>query len=527
MSAEAETRAEVRAARSHTLRVHVDADPGRLNPLVSPTTWGRRITLGTVFEPLLRYVPPDKPGEAGRFAPRLARAWRVAPNGLEILVEIEPNVTFHDGRRLTTSDVQFTLDAVRDPRRGIDHVRHMLDDIEAVELVTDVEVRLRLRRPSGWVLRALAEIPILPMHVYDGSLLAGGAIVGSGPWKLASNKNGTVHLTRHEKYWGGPPAIADLEFVYQPDAAVVLKDAKRGDYDIVPALIPAHYPDQANAPGISASFDKLELRPLRMRYFAFNSKRAPLDDVRIRHAVALLVNRREVAKSMSQLARPVLWPIWPGGFVAAPEASVPDFDPKKAGALLDDAGWSDTDKPPDGYRDRPDPKGKRPNPRLTLVLVGLERPAKSPAEAKSDVAGGAPHTAREMFVEAAKRVGIVIEVRTGSEAWLAKRLEDGNYDIVELAWNGMVDADIGTRLFGKNSRRAGSPRIDRALDAMAAAWDPAERTKLAPELAAAFEETWPFAGIVVDAPQGLVHKRVKGVRTWDGWIDFTQLSFAN
>src|SRR5687768_3549679 len=155
-----------RAARGTTLRVQLDAEPGRLNPLVSPTVWGRRITLGTVFEPLVRYVPPDAGQTAGRFAPRLARSWRVMPNGLEVRIELEQGVKFHDGRPLTTSDVQFTLDAIRDPRRGISHIFPLLEDIEAVELITTYELRLRLKRPSGWVLRALAEIPILPMHVY-------------------------------------------------------------------------------------------------------------------------------------------------------------------------------------------------------------------------------------------------------------------------------------------------------------------------------------------------------------------------
>jgi hypothetical protein len=44
--------------RDHTLRIHVGAEPGRLNPLVQPSLWARRITLGTVFEPLLRELPP-------------------------------------------------------------------------------------------------------------------------------------------------------------------------------------------------------------------------------------------------------------------------------------------------------------------------------------------------------------------------------------------------------------------------------------------------------------------------------------
>ena len=54
------------------------------------------------------------------------------------------------------------------------------------------------------MLRALAEIPILPMHIYDGSLLAGGALVGTGPWKFASNKNGVVHLDAQRQVLGRP-----------------------------------------------------------------------------------------------------------------------------------------------------------------------------------------------------------------------------------------------------------------------------------------------------------------------------------
>ncbi len=504
--ADAANDAEVHAQRSHTLRIHVDADPGRLNPIVAPTVWGRRITLGTVFEPLLRYVPPDHGQGPGRYEPRLARSWRVMPSGLEIRIELEPNVTFHDGRPMTSSDVQFTLDTIRDPRRGVEQVRPMLDDIEAVELITPHEVRIQLKRPSGWVLRALAEIPILPMHVYDGSLLAGGALIGTGPWKYVSNKAGVVHLTRYDKYWGGKAAIADIEFVHEADAAVAIKAAKRGELDIIPALIPAHWPEQANAPGIAAGFRPLELSPPRMRYLAFNSQRAIVDDPRVRHALALLVDRRTIAKRVFDgLARPALWPIWPGGFVSGPETAVPELDPAGAAKLLDAAGWTDTDK--DGVRDQ---DGKQ----LRLVMIGGEKPA------PRDASGPPQKLPRDYFIEAAKRIGVMIDVKTGNEAWLEKRIADGAYDIAELTVGGMVDADASPLLAHT------SPRIDRALDALAAAWDPGERAKLAPELAAALAEAWPLAGIVADAPQGLVAKRVVGVRVWDGWIDLSQLSFA-
>ncbi len=510
--AEVSTGAVIRAARDHTLRIQLDADPGRLNPLVAPTLWGRRITLGTVFEPLIRYVPPDAGGAAGRYAPRLARSWRVLGSGLEVRIELEPGVKFHDGRPLTSSDVQFTLDAIRDPRRGISQIYPMLEDVEAVELITTYELRLRLKRPSGWVLRALAEIPILPMHVYDGSLLAGGALIGSGPWKLATTKGGTVHLTRFDKYWGGPAAIADIEFVYQPDAAVALVEAKRGDFDVIPALIPAHYPEQASAPGIAAAFVPLDLRPLRLRYLAFHAIRPGVADARVRQALALLVNRRDIEKRVFDgLARPALWPIWPGGFVSAPEIAVPAFDPAAASKLLDTAGWTDSDK--DGIRDKD-------GTQLRLVMVGVEH------KQAMDSSGPPLKTERDYFIDAARRIGVVIEVKTGGESWVDKRIDEGAYDIAELEWTGMVDMDVSRLLGSQNLQIASSPRVDRALDAMAAAWDPAERTRLATELAAALGETWPIAGIVADAPKGLVHKRVQNVRVWDGWIDLSQLALA-
>ena len=409
--------------------------------------------------------------------------------------------------------MQFTLDAIRDPRRGISHIFPMLEDIEAVELITTYELRLRLKRPSGWVLRALAEIPILPMHVYDGSLLAGGALIGSGPYKIASTKNNTVTLARNEQYWGGPAAIANIELVYQPDAAIALVEAKRGDFDIIPALIPAHYPEQASAPGIKAAFVPLDLKPPRMRYLAFNAKRPIVDDANVRHALGLLVNRRDIEKRVFDgLARPALWPIWPGGFVSAPEAPVPAFDPAAAAKLLDAAGWTDSDK--DGIRDKA-------GTQLKLTMVGVER------KQAMDSSGPPIKTERDYFVEAARKMGVVIEVKTGGESWVEKRIDEGAYDVAELEWTGMTDTDVSRRIGSKNPHMAASPRIDRVLDAMGAAWDPAERTKLATELAAALDETWPIAGIVADAPKGLVHKRVQNVRVWDGWIDLSQLRLGD
>jgi ABC-type transport system substrate-binding protein len=198
---------------------------------------------------------------------------------------------------------------------------------------------------------------------------------------------------------------------------------------------------------------------------------------------------------------------------------VPDFDPAAAGKLLDAAGWIDSDK--DGIRDK---GGKQ----LRLVMIGGEKPA------VKDASGPPVKAERDYFIEAARRIGVVIEVKSGGESWVEKRREEGNYDLVEIAWGGMVDSDVTPLLGGRDPRidpagqaEPGQLHLWRALEQMAAAWDPAERTKASGDLAAALAEVWPIAGIVAEAPQGLVHRRVQNVKVWDGWLDLGQLKLES
>jgi hypothetical protein len=152
-------------------------------------------------------------------------------------------------------------------------------------------------------------------------------------------------------------------------------------------------------------------------------------------------------------------------------------------------------------------------------MLGTDRPEPKDASAPPQ------KLARDYFVEAARKMGVVIEVREGGVEYLAKRVGEGEYDLVEMSWNGMVDMDLGA-LVGPSAHRGPAPRVDRALDAFGAAWDPAQRAKLATDLGAALHESWPIAGVVVDASQGLVHKRVQGLRVWDGWFDVSALSLS-
>lgn len=498
----------VRDRRAKTLRIHVDGDPKHFNPVASPTLWTQRITADTVFESLIRYEPPDGGAGSGpgRYVPGLAASWSIAPGGREIRIELQPDVTFHDGKKLTSLDVQFTLEQLSAANGPSPYFSDLLDDIEGVDLATARGVRIRLKRANGYVLRALAEVPILPAHVYQARLRSSrGPPIGTGPYRYRFNEDDLVRLERYDAYWGRPPAIPVIEFVYQPDAKLALTAAKRGELDFVPELIRAHFPDQLSAPGLAQRFVPIELRPPALRYMAINTRRAPLADARVRRALTLLIDRKELSQQVyGGLRRPAAGPIWPGGPGDGPAPAPPPYDPGEAFRLLDAAGWRDTDG--DRWRER---HGERL--KLSLLATEEEDPE------------------RALIAENLQMAGITLDVRPGQASYLMKLVEGGDFDLALLDWSGMVDDDLsplvetgGALNFGAFSH----PRVDAAIAALRGAWEPASRVPAMGELASALAETLPLVPITSPAPHGLIHRRVQGVVVWNGWVVLRRLSLV-
>ncbi len=490
-----------------TLRIAIDADPVHLDPLVDPTVWTRRISRPAIFESLIRYVPPAGGAGSGpgTYEAGLASSWTVDPSGLEIRLDLQPDVLFHDGKPMTSVDVQFTLDAVRGSKGPSDHLRRLLSDVDTVELLGARSVRVRLSRPNGYVLRALAEIPILPQHVYQGHLRASrkAPVVGTGPFRLASWDDERITLVRWDRYWGSAPRLARIEIAIQGDAARALIAAKRGDIDIVPALIAAYYPEQLTAPGIDEKFARLDLRPPAFRYLAMDAGEPPFDDPRVRHAVVLLVQRKKIAEEVNHnLARPIAGPVWPGGPGDGPSPQAPSYDPAEAYRLLDTAGWRDLDG--DGKRE------KRGQP-LSVSLLATDE----------------DDDERDLIVDSLQHAGFRIDVRRGPAGLLAKRLADHDFDLALVSWSGMVNDDLSPLLEtggALNYGRFSDAAVDRALAALRDRWDPAARAAAMGTLAQALAVSWPIAPITAPDPHGLISARVHGAVVWDGWIDLTALS---
>jgi peptide/nickel transport system substrate-binding protein len=493
------------AARGDTLTIWLDGDPRTLVPMVDPTEWTQRIALGTVFETLLSYRPGESDRAPGGFEPGLAASWRVLEGGRALAVELRPDVQFHDGSKLSSTDVQFSLDAARSPRTGADHLRSGLAGVSEVQLAGPRGVRIYLHRPDANLLRVLAAVPILPAKVYERRLRGGpgGPVVGTGPYKLESSDGGDVALARWGGYWGKQPAVARIVFRHEGDAARAIGMLRGGEIDVVPALIPAHYPAQAQAARGGAELSPVRLRPPAFRYLVLNTRKPPFDDAQARCAVSRLIDRSLLVAKRAGLARPIGGPIWPGGPGDGPETAPPPHDVADAARLLDAAGWRDEDG--DGARSR----GAR---RLLLTVLVSDR-----ADAE-----------RDAVLEQLRTAGFVLDTRGGSIGVLDNRLRDGRFDLAFVEWRGDAGGDLSS-LFAtgapKNFGAFSDPRLDALFSSLRDTWDPAARWTAMKQLGALLAETCPIVPLTASDPYGLVSKRVSGVVVRDGWIDLPSLSF--
>jgi peptide/nickel transport system substrate-binding protein len=486
-----------------TLRIHLTAEPGHLSPLGLPEREGLQVMEDTVFESLVRHEP-------AAIVPLLAESFRVTDEGLGLRFLLREGVRFHDGTPLSAVDVQFSVDHARTSSAN-PHLRDALSDVTAVEMWGPRDVRLVLRRANGYVLRALAETPIVPAAIYDRAKPDVRHPVGTGPYKLQVWERGKrILLDRHVGYWGTAPPIAKVEFVIEPDAAKALIRAKDGEIDIIPALIPEHFPAQASAPGIDGVFDPLGLRPPRFWAIIPNTRRPPFDDVRVRAALARLINRDRISREVfHRLARPIAGPVWPGGPVDGVSPEPPSFDPASAMKLLDEAGWRDPRG--EGVRERDGQKLK-----ITFVAA--------PGGGDSII-----DEVRELVVADLRQAGLTVDVRPGDSSTLLARLRAGDFDAGLISWSGRVDDSVTSLLGSRGSLNWGgfsSRAVDVTLSVLEGSWDPAGRASAAAQLGTLIAAEWPLVPVVAPDPHGLTHNRVHGLVVQDGWFRIRDLSLV-
>ncbi len=365
-------------AGAKTLVFCSEGNPEALNPQLATTTTGMS-AVRPMFNNLVEFEP-----EATRIVPGLAESWSVCEDGLQYTFRLRPNVRFHANatfkptRDLNADDVLFSL--MRQWKE--DHPYHRVSDarydyfkdlgmaelLREIEKVDDRTIRITLARPEAPFLANLA-MPfnsILSAEYADMLLRAGRPEeldtnpIGTGPFTFAGfQKDVVVRYRAFPDYWGGRQPIDTLVFSITPNPAVRVTKLKAGECHIMA------FPDPSDTARIAAdpALQLLKQEGFNIGYLALNASKPPFDDVRVRRAVNMAVDKATIVDTVYRGAGiPAKNPIPPTLWSYNDDIRDYPYDPAQAQRLLVEAGY------PEGFEtelwympvSRPyNPNGKR------------------------------------------------------------------------------------------------------------------------------------------------------------------------
>lgn len=266
----------------------------------------------------------------GELQPHLATSWEAGENGW--VFKLRNDVKFHDGEQFTAEDVKATVEKVL---AGKGPIRPILEGVEAVNVIDDFTVEFRTARPLGPLPNNLALLGIAPAHLFEKENYHASP-VGTGPFKFESFSPGQeLVLTANDTYWKGAPGVEKLVFVEIPEETTRITALDTGEIDLTWSFSSTGYErlvkNEALQVDTVESFINYEM--------LFNWERKPLDDPRVREALALAINDEAIFTSLlGPLSAASTAPLPPTVFGHA-EIGSWNYDPERAKKLLEEAGY--------------------------------------------------------------------------------------------------------------------------------------------------------------------------------------------
>ena len=324
--------------RGGTLVVGTTQTPRHLNGAVQSG-------IATAMPSTQLFASPLRFDDQWKPQPYLAERWTLAEDGKSLTLYLRKGAVFHDGKPITSADVAFSIMAIK-----ANHpFQTMLGPVERVETPDAQTAIIRMSAPHPAIVLAMspALCPILPKHIYEGGDLKNhprnsADVVGSGPFKLVEFKpNQRVVLERFDKFFlPGKPYLDKVVFNITPDSSSLMLSLERGDIQVLPfATVPSDLKRIATNPNIALTSKGYEgIGPLN--WLAFNMEKKPLDNLKVRQAIAHALDRNFITKAlMGGFAQVSEGPIVESSPFAVKDVTRYAFDLKKSAALLDEAGF--------------------------------------------------------------------------------------------------------------------------------------------------------------------------------------------
>jgi peptide/nickel transport system substrate-binding protein len=314
------------------------SDTPSLDPHVSTAT-SETVIFAHIFSGLVRFRPGRM--SAALMEPDLAESWDASADGTVWTFRLRRGVQFHHGYgELTADDVVYSLQRASDPKRS--SVSSDYDSFDRIEAVDRYTVRITLKAPVPSLLGLVA-------NYHGGNIISKKAAdelgdgfkqhpIGTGPYMFdAYQPKQSITLIANKGYFRGAPKIDRLDFKFIPSDASRELAYEKGELDVFSGVREERWVKrmQQNPNNLVDVFDPGELRTLH-----FNTAIKPLDDIRVRRAIAYAIDREDFIKLAGESVTRLDWSPVPDGYIGGTD-EVPHFeyDPEKAKALLKEAGY--------------------------------------------------------------------------------------------------------------------------------------------------------------------------------------------
>ncbi|GMV47768.1 MAG: ABC transporter substrate-binding protein [Pseudomonadota bacterium] len=476
------------AASAKTLVYCSEGSPENFYPGVNTT--------GTSFDAnsqiYSRVVDFERGGT--KVVPGLAERWDISPDGLTYTFHLRKGVKWHSNknfkptRDMNADDILFMFERqwkesdpyfkVTSPNHSYFNDMGMPRLLKSVDKVDEHTVRVVLNQPEAPFLSNLAmEYAGVQSKEYAIAMLKAGTPekidqepIGTGPFYLVQyQKDAVIRYKAFGAHWAGKAKIDDLVYAITPDASVRWAKLQKGECHVMPYPNPADLDAMRKDPKVTV----LEQPGLNIGYLAYNTQKKPFDDVRVRKAVNMAIDKKAIIDGV-YLSTGIAAknPIPPTMWSYNDAVKDDPYDPEAARKLLAQAGF------PNGFA-------------TDLWAMPVQRPYNPNARRIAEL----------MQADLAK-VGVKAEIKSFEWGEYRKRMQAGEHQMGMLGWtgdNGDPDNFLHT-LLGCDSAKAGGSNVakfcykpfDELVLKAKTVTKPAERTELYKKAQVIFKEQAPW-----------------------------------
>lgn len=533
------TRGGVAPAEDDTLMLYYSSDPDTLN-LVTASDNVSDAFHRRVYEFLARRTFADPM----KWEPQLAEKWEFDEDQLEYTIHLRKGVFWHplklpngkelDAREFTSKDVKFTFDCLLNEHvEAADKRSYYLDPEEEdpekkikiqVSVADKYTVKVKWRKPYFMADDFTLMMQILPRHVYsvdengepisfdfgskefaDGfnNHWANTKMCGTGPMILESyERNKEAVFVRNPNYWGNPYYFSRVVYRHITNPNTAQQQLLQNDLDWggIPEI--EQYIQSKDHPNVKAGKVNLkEFRRTAYRYMGYNLQKKVFQDRKVRLAISHAVPVDGIIQKIYHgLATRMTGPFLPGGPFSNPNIEPIPLDLDKARALLDEAGWKDTNS--NGIRDK----------MIDGQLVEFEFDTMIFSDSPQYL------TIAELIKENCRQIGLDMHISPTKWALFLQKLNKKEFDTMILGWvsdwksdpfqlwhSSQADLQDSSNFGYKN------PEVDKLIEELRVTMNEDRQKEIYHELHRLIFEDQPYTFLYSEMSTGAMHSRIENV----------------